>query len=71
MAFLLGTAILIRDRLWLNVFSLTLGLMGLDDLHLRVLATSSEDKSEKRNAQKGLLRCCRYNETLIPELRQC
>ena len=27
--------------------------MGLDDLHLRVLATSSEDLKEKRNAQKG------------------
>lgn len=34
-------------------FSLTLGLMGLDDLHLRVLATSSENPREKRNAQKG------------------
>lgn len=32
---------------------LTLGLMGLDELHLRVLATSSEDLKEKRNAQKG------------------
>ncbi|OJA18230.1 hypothetical protein AZE42_10458, partial [Rhizopogon vesiculosus] len=32
---------------------LTLGLMGLDELHLRVLATSSEDLTEKRNAQKG------------------
>ncbi|KAF8168562.1 hypothetical protein B0H34DRAFT_646383 [Crassisporium funariophilum] len=31
---------------------LTLGLMGLDELHLRVLATSSEDLKEKRNAQK-------------------
>jgi metal transporter CNNM len=27
--------------------------MGLDELHLRVLATSSEDLTEKRNAQKG------------------
>lgn len=34
---------------------LTLGLMGLDELHLRVLATSSEDLTEKRNAQKGAL----------------
>ena len=34
--------------------SLTLGLMGLDELHLRVLATSSEDLTQKRNAQKGL-----------------
>lgn len=33
--------------------SLTLGLMGLDILHLRVLATSSDDPKEKRNAQKG------------------
>jgi metal transporter CNNM len=28
--------------------------MGLDELHLRVLATSSEDLREKRNAQKGM-----------------
>ena len=27
--------------------------MGLDDLHLRVLATSSDDPKEKKNAQKG------------------
>ena len=27
--------------------------MGLDELHLRVLATSSEDMKEKANAQKG------------------
>lgn len=27
--------------------------MGLDILHLRVLATSSDDPEEKRNAQKG------------------
>jgi metal transporter CNNM len=33
---------------------LTLGLMGLDELHLRVLATSSEDPIEKRNAQTVL-----------------
>ncbi|KIM47332.1 hypothetical protein M413DRAFT_64121 [Hebeloma cylindrosporum] len=33
---------------------LTLGLMGLDELHLRVLATSSENLREKRNAQKVL-----------------
>ncbi|PPQ76770.1 hypothetical protein CVT24_010757 [Panaeolus cyanescens] len=33
---------------------LTLGLMGLDELHLRVLATSSEDLKEKANAQKVL-----------------
>lgn len=28
--------------------------MGLDELHLRVLSTSSEDITEKRNAQKGV-----------------
>ncbi|KAL4256336.1 Ancient conserved domain protein family protein [Pleurotus pulmonarius] len=33
---------------------LTLGLMGLDELHLRVLATSSDNLKEKRNAQKVL-----------------
>ncbi|TDL22340.1 DUF21-domain-containing protein [Rickenella mellea] len=33
---------------------LTLGLMGLDELHLRVLSTSSDDPTEKRNAQKVL-----------------
>ncbi|KAF8439366.1 hypothetical protein L210DRAFT_3672866 [Boletus edulis BED1] len=33
---------------------LTLGLMGLDELHLRVLATSSDDLVEKKNAQKVL-----------------
>ncbi|KAF4566527.1 hypothetical protein EYR36_011958 [Pleurotus pulmonarius] len=33
---------------------LTLGLMGLDELHLRVLATSSDNIKEKRNAQKVL-----------------
>ena len=32
---------------------LTLGLMGLDELHLRVLATSSDDVVERKNAQKG------------------
>lgn len=42
-----------------DVRRLTLGLMGLDELHLRVLSTSSEDLVEKRNAQKGacLLNC--------------
>ncbi|KIN93515.1 hypothetical protein M404DRAFT_1008871 [Pisolithus tinctorius Marx 270] len=36
-----------------GVFSgLTLGLMGLDELHLRVLATSSDDIAERENAQK-------------------
>jgi len=33
---------------------LTLGLMGLDELHLRVLSTSSVDAKEKKNAQKVL-----------------
>ncbi|KAG9310409.1 hypothetical protein JVU11DRAFT_9548 [Chiua virens] len=33
---------------------LTLGLMGLDDLHLRVLAASSEDIVERKNAQQVL-----------------
>ena len=28
--------------------------MGLDELHLRVLATSSEDLEQRRNAQKGM-----------------
>ncbi|KAG6909584.1 hypothetical protein DXG01_016623 [Tephrocybe rancida] len=33
---------------------LTLGLMGLEELHLRVLATSSEDLKEQDNAKKVL-----------------
>ncbi|KAF9042522.1 hypothetical protein BJ165DRAFT_1487511 [Panaeolus papilionaceus] len=33
---------------------LTLGLMGLDELHLRVLSISSENPKEKANAQKVL-----------------
>ncbi|KAF9806703.1 hypothetical protein IEO21_08578 [Rhodonia placenta] len=33
---------------------LTLGLMGLDELHLRVLAASSDDPRERKNAQKVL-----------------
>ncbi|KAJ7063069.1 hypothetical protein C8F01DRAFT_1055206 [Mycena amicta] len=33
---------------------LTLGLMGLDDLHLRVLAASSDDLTEQANAKKVL-----------------
>ncbi|OBZ78616.1 Protein MAM3 [Grifola frondosa] len=32
---------------------LTLGLMGLDELHLRVLSASSDDPQERKNAQKG------------------
>lgn len=31
---------------------LTLGLMGLDELHLRVLATSSDSPTTKKNAKK-------------------
>lgn len=34
---------------------LTLGLMGLDELHLRVLSASSDDPRERLNAGKGLL----------------
>ncbi|KAF5343889.1 hypothetical protein D9757_015056 [Collybiopsis confluens] len=33
---------------------LTLGLMGLEELHLRVLASSSDDEKEKANAKKVL-----------------
>ncbi|TFY80544.1 hypothetical protein EWM64_g3468 [Hericium alpestre] len=33
---------------------LTLGLMGLDELHLRVLSASSDDVTERKNAQKVL-----------------
>ncbi|KZT35434.1 DUF21-domain-containing protein [Sistotremastrum suecicum HHB10207 ss-3] len=33
---------------------LTLGLMGLDELHLRVLATSSDEEQERVNARKVL-----------------
>ncbi|KAF9444516.1 DUF21-domain-containing protein [Macrolepiota fuliginosa MF-IS2] len=33
---------------------LTLGLMGLDELHLRVLSASSDDPKEQRNARKVL-----------------
>jgi len=41
----------------LFTYSLTLGLMGLDELHLRVLATSSDDEKEKRNAHTGTFHC--------------
>ena len=40
---------------------LTLGLMGLDELHLRVLAASSDDPVEKRNAAKGSERRANYS----------
>ncbi|KAF8502870.1 DUF21-domain-containing protein [Russula emetica] len=33
---------------------LTLGLMGLDELHLRVLSTSSEDETERKDAAQVL-----------------
>ncbi|KAL5534765.1 hypothetical protein ACEPAG_1229 [Sanghuangporus baumii] len=33
---------------------LTIGLMGLDDLHLRVLSMSSDDEVERKNASKVL-----------------
>ena len=42
------------DIYYIFLVSLTLGLMGLDELHLRVLATSSEDLEQRRNAQKGM-----------------
>ncbi|SRR5260221_10623255 len=32
---------------------LTIGLMGLDELHLRVLSTSSDDQAERKNAAQG------------------
>jgi hypothetical protein len=34
-------------------YRLTLGLMGLDELHLRVLSTSSDDETERKNAVQG------------------
>ena len=52
-----------------DIYSLTLGLMGLDELHLRVLATSSEDKTEKRNAQKGSMGG--YAAFIIGDFPQC
>lgn len=48
-----GVLRLTLDRIYAYEDRLTLGLMGLDELHLRVLATSSEDLTEKKNAQKG------------------
>jgi hypothetical protein len=32
---------------------LTLGLVGLDELHLRVPPTSSDDEAERKNAENG------------------
>jgi len=51
-----GSVLFLRQmisRFLLSSQRLTLGLMGLDELHLRVLATSSEDVSQRKNAQKG------------------
>ncbi|KIJ93591.1 hypothetical protein K443DRAFT_135002 [Laccaria amethystina LaAM-08-1] len=48
---LISTALVLAGGVFAG---LTLGLMGLDELHLRVLATSSEDLKERRNAQKVL-----------------
>jgi hypothetical protein len=42
--------------------------MGLDELHLRVLATSSENPKEKRNAQKGSKRFQTANRTRFSKL---
>lgn len=55
MGFFLGQCgLLILTRFVPNcVFRLTLGLMGLDELHLRVLATSSEDIRQRQDAQTG------------------
>ena len=39
--------------LYLRDVRLTLGLMGLDELHLRVLSTSSDDETERKNAAQG------------------
>lgn len=37
----------------IDLSRLTIGLMGLDELHLRVLATSSDEKTERTDAQIG------------------
>lgn len=48
-------AVLLRLRLTpLCHPRLTLGLMGLDALHLRVLAASSDEPKERKDAQKGV-----------------
>jgi hypothetical protein len=39
---------------WGRDIRLTLGLMGLDELHLRVLSASSDDEVERKNAAKGV-----------------
>jgi len=38
---------------WGRGIRLTLGLMGLDELHLRVLSASSDDDEERKNAARG------------------
>ena len=38
---------------WGRAIRLTLGLMGLDELHLRVLSASSDDDEERKNAARG------------------
>jgi metal transporter CNNM len=44
-----------REDEWADtVYSLTLALMGSDDLNLRVLSTSSDDPRERRAASKVL-----------------
>ncbi|KAF8179690.1 hypothetical protein K438DRAFT_1210126 [Mycena galopus ATCC 62051] len=51
------------EKIWISIFlvllggvfaGLTLGLMGLDELHLRVLANASPDPKEQKNAKKVL-----------------
>jgi hypothetical protein len=44
---------------------LTLGLMGLDELHLRVLASSSDNPKEQKNAEKGKLCSSTFEEILM------
>ncbi|KAG6900363.1 hypothetical protein C0993_011994 [Termitomyces sp. T159_Od127] len=50
---------------------LTLGLMGLDDLHLRVLATSSEDPYEQQNAKQVLRLMSRGRHWILVVLLLC
>jgi hypothetical protein len=51
------------------MFRLTLGLMGLDELHLRVLASSSDDEKERLNAKKGAFALRRAAETALSAAR--
>lgn len=50
----LGELLLIVEKENAHHLSLTLALMGSDDLNLRVLATSSDDPSERKQASKVL-----------------